>query len=249
MAKKWIPWKKKDKDEDNDDNMKVYGDDRRDWDGRDKFPYRRDDRPSPFDSIFSSFGDFDRLEREMDMMLRRAFEGNLGAPGEGGPYIYGYSMRTGPDGKPEVREFSNFDSKEAREATRLPLRSEPEDKGSCPSCNSSSEKLTCSDTQPDRSGFIGREPLTDLIECDNSISVTIELPGLEKDDIDLRATSDTLTVTVETPERKYRKEFDLPCEIKPNNIKATYKNGILDITLKRKNKQVKKDQGKKIKIE
>jgi HSP20 family protein len=243
MAKKWLPWKKKDKD---DDNMKVYGDNQRDWNGRDKFPYRRDDRETPFDSFFSDFSDFDRLEREMDMMLKQAFEGNLGAPGEGGPFIYGYSMRTGPDGKPEVREFSNFEPGNDRGVKRLPLKVDRSDRGTCGTCSPSS---TCSNTQPDRSGFVGREPMTDLIECDNSISVTIELPGLEKDDIDLRATPDTLTVTIDTPERKYRKEFDLPCEVKPNNIKATYKNGILDITLKRKKKNVKKIKGKKIKID
>ena len=248
MAKKWMPWKKKEKDDD-DDNARVYGGDRRDWDGQDRFPYRRDDRPSPFDSIFSDFGDFDRLEREMDMMLRQAFEGNLGKPGEGGPFIYGYSMRTGPDGKPEVREFSNFEPEQGRGGPRLPLKIEPDDKGTCGSCNPSSERAPRRAISSDRTEFIEKEPMTDLIECDDSVSVTIELPGLEKDDIDLRATPESLTITVDTPDRKYKKVFRLPCEVRPKNIKATYKNGILDITLKRKKKRVCKNKGKKIKID
>ena len=243
MTKKWIPRKKKDED---DDNMRVNSGDRKDWDGQDKFPYRRNDRPSPFDSFFSDFGDFDRLQREMDMMLRKAFEGNLGNPGEGGPIIYGYSMRTGPDGKPEVREFGNIDPKHVREGTRLPLRFEPGHNGSCSSCKPSAEGSTCSGTEHGRAGFSDRELLTDLIECDDSVSVTIELPGVEKNDIELRATPDSLTIKVDTPNRKYNKEFSLPCEVKPDKIKATYKNGILDITIKRKKSKEKK--GKRIDI-
>jgi HSP20 family protein len=250
MAKKWIPWKKKDKDNNKDnEDMNVCGSDRKDWDGQDRFPYRKEDRPSPFDSFLSDFSDFNRIEREMDMMIKRAFDGNLGEPGEGGPFIYGYSMRTGPDGKPEIREFSNFDSRKSREVKRLPLKVDHVDNGSCGSCRPYSDSSSNSDTRPDQSGYIAKEPLTDMFECDDTVNVTIELPGLEKDDIDLRATTDRLTINVNTPERKYHKEFDLPCEIKPKNIKATYKNGILDITLKRKKKLVNKVKSKKIKIE
>ena len=85
------------------------------------------------------------------------------------------------------------------------------------------------------------EPLTDIIEGVNDVAITVEIPGVEKDDIDLIATEDTLEITVDAPKRKYHKRIDLPCNVKTKSTKATYKNGILDIVLEKKDK--KKDNG------
>lgn len=82
-----------------------------------------------------------------------------------------------------------------------------------------------------------REPLTDIIEGDTDVAVTVEMPGVEKNDIDLNATEDVLEITVDTPKRKYHKRIDLPCDVKPKTTKATYKNGILDVSIKRKKKK------------
>jgi HSP20 family protein len=85
------------------------------------------------------------------------------------------------------------------------------------------------------------EPLTDIIEGENDVAITVEIPGVEKEDINLVATEDTLEIKVDSPKRKYHKRIDLPCNVKTKSTKATYKNGILDIVLDKKEK--KKDQG------
>jgi HSP20 family protein len=85
------------------------------------------------------------------------------------------------------------------------------------------------------------EPLTDIIESDDSVAITVEIPGVERSDIDLTATEDALEITVDSPKRKYRKVIDLPCRVKRKSTKATYKNGVLDIVLDKKEKQ--KDSG------
>jgi HSP20 family protein len=85
------------------------------------------------------------------------------------------------------------------------------------------------------------EPLTDIIEGENDVAITVEVPGVEKEDIDLIATEDTLEIKVDSPKRKYHKRIDLPCNVKTKSTKATYKNGILDIVLDKKEK--KKDYG------
>jgi HSP20 family protein len=85
------------------------------------------------------------------------------------------------------------------------------------------------------------EPLTDIIEGANDVAITVEIPGVEKNNIDLVATEDTLEITVDAPKRKYHKRIDLPCNVKTKSTKATYKNGILDIVLEKKDK--KKDNG------
>lgn len=93
-----------------------------------------------------------------------------------------------------------------------------------------------------------REPLTDIIEGNDDVAVTVEMPGVEKEDIDLDVTSDTLEIKVDTPERKYHKSLDLPCDVLPKTTKATYKNGILDVVIKRKERK-RSDTGFKVNIE
>ena len=92
------------------------------------------------------------------------------------------------------------------------------------------------------------EPLTDIIEGENDVAITVEIPGVEKEDINLIATEEILEIKVDSPKRKYHKRIDLPCNVKTKSTKATYKNGILDIVLDKKEK--KKDQsGFKVSIE
>lgn len=92
------------------------------------------------------------------------------------------------------------------------------------------------------------EPLTDIIEGVNDVAITVEIPGVEKDDIDLIATEDTLEIKVDSPKRKYHKRIDLPCNVKTKSTKATYKNGILDIVLEKRDKK-KDSDGFKVSIE
>ena len=47
-----------------------------------------------------------------------------------------------------------------------------------------------------------REPLTDIIEGDEDVSITVEIPGVEREDINLDITTDNLEIKVDTPNRK-----------------------------------------------
>jgi len=76
-----------------------------------------------------------------------------------------------------------------------------------------------------------REPLTDVIEDENMISVTVELPGVEQEDIDISVTHDTLEIHVDTPHRKYHKSLSLPARVRDDLTTVTFKNGVLDIEL------------------
>ena len=81
------------------------------------------------------------------------------------------------------------------------------------------------------------EPLADIIEGDEEVTVTVEIPGVEKEDIDLNVTEDTIEITVDNPKREYHELLNLPCGVKPKTMKATYKNGVLDVVVKRKKKK------------
>lgn len=91
-----------------------------------------------------------------------------------------------------------------------------------------------------------REPLTDVVESEKEIAVTVELPGVEKQDVNLHVAEDVLTVKVEKG-RRYHKRIELPAEVVPSSAKATFKNGILDVTLQRKREHA--DPGHRVSIE
>jgi len=88
----------------------------------------------------------------------------------------------------------------------------------------------------------------DIISVDGEIKVIVELPGVEKEDVKLHGTEDKLTISVDTPERKYFKEIEMPTKIEPKKAKTSYKNGVLEVTVP-KIEEKKKSGGEQIKIE
>jgi HSP20 family protein len=193
-------------------------------------------RRSPFFQDW--FGDFDEMIKEMEEMMQKEFKeftANLpkdyererklpdgSTVHEWGPFVYGYSMTIGPDGKPKIQEFGNVKPK-----------LEPQPFGT---------KKPTLDVKDER------EPLVDVISTNGEVKVIAELPGVEKQDIKLRATEETLTISVDDPERKYFKEVELPARVKAREAKSTYKNGVLEVTLP-KIKEERKAKGEEIKIE
>jgi HSP20 family protein len=75
----------------------------------------------------------------------------------------------------------------------------------------------------------------------------VELPGVEKTDIKLHGTEDSLTISVDTPHSKYYKEVALPTKVKVKEAKSSYKNGVLEVVLP-KAEAPKKPKGESIGI-
>jgi len=69
---------------------------------------KEDRRPRrPFDDPFDDFFmDFDKMDEMMNDIMKSMFS-SLGNMQQGKPFVYGFSMKTGPDGKPVVSEFGN----------------------------------------------------------------------------------------------------------------------------------------------
>jgi HSP20 family protein len=159
------------------------------------------------------FGDIDRVFREMEKMMdeelknftekvpkeyvkeRKLPDGSTEK--EFGPFVYGYSMKIGPDGKPEIQEFGNI---------KKGMKGLPQVKEE-------------------------REPLVDVVETNSEVRVVAELPGVEKSDIKLQGTEDSLEISVDSPDHKFGKEVKLPALVKVKQAKSTYKNGVLEVVL------------------
>ncbi len=78
-----------------------------------------------------------------------------------------------------------------------------------------------------------REPISDIFDEENHISVISELPGVSEDEIRVEVVGDILKIDAVGTDRKYAKEILLPCKVKAETIKSTYKNGILEIILEK----------------
>lgn len=91
------------------------------------------------------------------------------------------------------------------------------------------------------------EPFTDTIEEEDVVRVVADIPGVEKDKIEVEATEDRVVISASNEDRRYYKEVELPVPVKPETAKATYRNGVLTITLEKKEKV--KRKGFKIKID
>ena len=57
---------------------------------------------------FDIFEEMNRMDRMMEDMMQKAFEMPR-AEDDSQPFVYGFSMSVGPDGKPVIREFGNVE--------------------------------------------------------------------------------------------------------------------------------------------
>lgn len=78
-----------------------------------------------------------------------------------------------------------------------------------------------------------REPITDLFDEKEEIRVYAEMPGVNQEDVKLDLKGDILDILAQTGDRKYHKEILLPAKVKAETLTSSYKNGILEISIKK----------------
>lgn len=94
--------------------------------------------------------------------------------------------------------------------------------------------------------FSGWTPALDLYQNNDNVVAVVELPGMRKEDIEISLHDGTLTIggerKSETSEGdnatrterftgKFRRSVTLPTRVDINKVNATYKDGILTVTL------------------
>ncbi|MFQ5758460.1 MAG: Hsp20/alpha crystallin family protein [Candidatus Bathyarchaeia archaeon] len=90
-----------------------------------------------------------------------------------------------------------------------------------------------------------REPLTDIFEDKEHVKLYVELPGVEKDDIQLNITD----TQAEIKAKNFYKTIALPISnVELEKATANYKNGVLEVIIPKK-KTVSEEKKKTIKIE
>jgi HSP20 family protein len=108
-------------------------------------------------------------------------------------------------------------------------------------------------------GNLALIPAAELSETEDALHLKLEVPGMEASDLDIQVTADQVSIAGErksetkTEEKgvtrsefrygKFQRVIPLPARIQNTNVKAEYKDGILNLTLPKaeeeKNKVVK----------
>lgn len=119
--------------------------------------------------------------------------------------------------------------------------------------------------EPFKKNNLFRKPLLDLEENENELKAYFEIPGVDKDDIQLNITDNNIEVKVEKhsemkfadenkgffkSERAYSgfyRSMSLPTKVIPDKARASYKNGILEVIMPKA--KLGKSNGKRIQIE
>ena len=77
-----------------------------------------------------------------------------------------------------------------------------------------------------------REPLIDVFDEGDEIVVAAELPGVKEDAIQIEVRGDVLALS-SSGERRYSKEIVLPSPVDAASMKRSFKNGLLELRLKK----------------
>ncbi|MCW4052371.1 MAG: Hsp20/alpha crystallin family protein [Candidatus Bathyarchaeota archaeon] len=91
-----------------------------------------------------------------------------------------------------------------------------------------------------------REPLTDIFDEEKSIKIYMELPGVDKSDIQLNLTESHAEVKA----KNFSKTLQLPTSnVEFEKATASYKNGVLEINVPKADVKIKDEKKKTISIE
>ena len=82
-------------------------------------------------------------------------------------------------------------------------------------------------------------------EENGTITITAELAGLDKDQVDIEVSNRTVTIQAESDRKNFSWDKTFTYEIDPESVQATMVNGILDMTIEKKEKT----SAKKVEIE
>ncbi|MBI5226427.1 Hsp20/alpha crystallin family protein [Candidatus Micrarchaeota archaeon] len=161
--------------------------------------------PSFFDDDFDPFADLDQFHALFEDMLRQSM-GEAQSPSSKNPKT---GMQRQP-GQPLVYGFS--------------MRVGPDGKPHVEQFgNVRQGKVT-----PER------EPLVDVVDLKNEVRVLAEIPGVDKSAFKIHVRGDRLHLDVKDQGRPFSKVVQLPAEVDDQSAKASYKNGILEVLLKKK---------------
>jgi HSP20 family molecular chaperone IbpA len=89
-----------------------------------------------------------------------------------------------------------------------------------------------------------RKDIGEYEERDNDVCISVDMPGIQKKDIELNVDKHSVNVSASREERDYSFSKTFTSELDPNKVTAKFNNGVLDITVQKAEEY----KGKKITI-
>jgi len=93
--------------------------------------------------------------------------------------------------------------------------------------------------------FPRRKSIANVEDRDEDVVLSADLPGVEKKDIELSVDHNSVAFKAKTEGRDYDFHHGSEYELNPDEVKATFNNGVLDVVVKK----AEGTQGKTIEIE
>jgi HSP20 family molecular chaperone IbpA len=81
------------------------------------------------------------------------------------------------------------------------------------------------------------KPLIDIFQEKNWITIIAEIAGFNKETLKINVKDQKITLSAKAKDRRYYKSLNLPKVVIPNIMHTTYKNGVLEIKLKKAEKE------------
>jgi len=81
------------------------------------------------------------------------------------------------------------------------------------------------------------KPLIDIFQENTWITIVAEIAGFNRETLKIDVKDQKLTLSAKAKDRRYYKSLNLPKVVNPNIMHTTYKNGVLEIKLKKAQKE------------
>ena len=91
------------------------------------------------------------------------------------------------------------------------------------------ERMMNEVTGGDSAGFAS-ETHIDVHDEGDAVRLVADLPGVEKDAIDLQCDGEILTISAASDQRNYDERVRLPTRVDEHSAQATFNNGVLQVT-------------------
>ncbi len=85
------------------------------------------------------------------------------------------------------------------------------------------------------------KPLIDIFQESNFITIVAEIVGFNKDTLKINLKDQKLTLSAKSKDRRYYKSLNLPKVVIPDIMYTKFKNGVLEIKLKKAEATINKE--------
>ncbi len=110
-----------------------------------------------------------------------------------------------------------------------------------PKANQKTQRLKSSASPPSfrpsksfvKRNLVEQKPLIDIFQENGTVTIVAEIVGFNKETLKINVKDQKITLSAKSKDRRYYKSLNLPTVVIPNAMHTKFKNGVLEIKLKK----------------